>query len=675
MQSITFTSSAIPADRRPRALACAAALACAVLGAQPGTAAAAEPAADTRLEQLPPVLLQVVSATRHALPLIDAPAALSVVSREQIEQRGADNLLDALRGEAGVAVFGRTVSGRKTLSLRGMDARHTLFLVDGRRISASDGVIGHSDFQIDWLSADEIERIEVVRGPLSVLYGAEALGGVVNIITRPPGAQWQGGVHLEGSQAEGGRGGDGHRASLRLSGPLRPDLSASLHLADSRRAAIAAASDPRISDIEGRHRRDAALELRWTPLSGQQLDLSLRSGREQRQALAVERSGKKRVYASDTELERQQLSLGWEADWGGPAGWQSQLRAYDSRIAMSNERSNGVAGLRPNRLQDQVLEGQLSRRYGSGRSWSQQLTLGFESRREGLHNEGLPGGHASASHQALYLQDELTPKRELSLTLGLRADHHERFGRAFSPRLYGVWHLAPHWTLKGGASAGFKPPTLKQISPGYQEDEGPYTYVSKPELRPEKNRGLELGLGWDRQDAGLQLMVFDNRLRDLIVPLLLSSSGPRSLFRFENVERARLRGLELSGRARLAGGFSAGLNYQYLEAHDGQHQRLEKRPRHSLGAELGWSQGPWRALLRAERSAGQLLASATAGQPAVAVPALNKLDASLGRSLGPQLDLDLGVSNLGNTVLAERSALFSWAEAPRTWRLGLRGRW
>jgi len=59
----------------------------------------------------------------------------------------------------------------------------------------------------------------------------------------------------------------------------------------------------------------------------------------------------------------------------------------------------------------------------------------------------------------------------------------------------------------------------------------------------------------------------------------------------------------------------------------------------------------------------------------VAVPALNKLDASLGRSLGPQLDLDLGVSNLGNTVLAERSALFSWAEAPRTWRLGLRGRW
>ncbi|WP_271008908.1 TonB-dependent receptor plug domain-containing protein [Paucibacter sp. B51] len=673
MKYITFNPNAMQAGARPRALARAAALACFSLAGQAG----AQPAPEAGPEQLPPVLVQVVSATRHALPMIDAPAALSVVSRAQIEQRGADNLLDALRGEAGVAVFGRTVSGRKTLSLRGMDARHTLFLVDGRRISASDGVIGHSDFQIDWLSADEIERIEVVRGPLSVLYGAEALGGVVNIITRPPGAQWQGGMHLEGSQAEGGRGGDGHRASVRLSGPLRPDLSASLQLADSRRAAIASASDLRISDIEGRQRRDAALQLRWTPLSGQQLDLALRGGREQREALAVERSGKKRVYASDTELERQQLSLGWEADWGGAAGWQSQLRAYDSRIAMSNQRSNGVAGLRPNRLQDQVLEGQLSRRIaaGSGGGWSQQLTAGFESRREGLHNEGLPGGRASARHQALYLQDELTPNRQASLTAGLRADHHQRFGRALSPRLYGVWHLAPQWTLKGGASAGFKPPTLKQISPGYQEDEGPYTYVSKPDLRPEKNRGLELGLGWDRQDAGLQAMVFDNRLRDLIVPMLVSSSGPRSLFRFENVERARLRGLELSGRARLAGGFSAGLNYQYLEAHDGQHQRLEKRPRHSLGAELGWAQGPWRALLRAERSAGQLLASTTVGQPAVAVPALNKLDASLGRSLGPQLDLDLGVSNLGNTVLAERSALFSWAEAPRTWRLGLRGRW
>ena len=127
----------------------------------------------------------VVTATRHAMALIDSPAALSVVTRAQIEQRGADSVLDALRGELGVSLMARPISGRKAISLRGMDSRHTLMLVDGKRIGASDGVIGHSDFQNDWIPVEDIERIEVIRGPMSVLYGAEALGGVVNIITRP----------------------------------------------------------------------------------------------------------------------------------------------------------------------------------------------------------------------------------------------------------------------------------------------------------------------------------------------------------------------------------------------------------------------------------------------------------------------------------------------------------
>jgi len=266
-------------------------------------------------EQLPTVL---VSATRHAMSLVDAPAAVSVISAEQIEARGADNLLEALRGETGISVFGRTISGRKTLSLRGMDARHTLILVNGKRVGASDGVIGHSDFQLDWVAADDIARVEVVRGPLSVLYGAEALGGVVNIITRQPGEQWQGSARLEGSRADGGRGGDGHRASARLAGPLvaGPDgVRAALSLADTRREAVASGADPRISDIEGRHKQDAGLTLQWQPQPQHQFELEGRVGREQRDALAVERSGKKRVYASDTLLERQHLMLGWEADW------------------------------------------------------------------------------------------------------------------------------------------------------------------------------------------------------------------------------------------------------------------------------------------------------------------------------------------------------------------------
>lgn len=617
-------------------------------------------------ETLPVV---VVSATRHAMALADAPAAISVVTAAQIEQRGADNVLEALRGETGVSLFGRTISGRKTISLRGMDARHTLFLVDGRRIGASDGVIGHSDFQLDWIAVDDIERIEVLRGPLSVLYGAEAMGGVVQIFTRGAGTTLQANARLEGSWADGGRGGDGHRATARLSTPLAAGLGATLTLGDSRRGAVSSSTDPRISALEARHKQDAAVRLQWRPSATHQVELEQRSGHEERDALMVERSGKKRVYVSDTTVSRSHSALSWQADWGGERELRSTLRAYESRISMDNWRSNGVTALNPNSLRDRVLELQ-----GSGRRGAQLITAGAELRDEHLDNRGLPGGGASISHRSVFLQDELDVGKALTVTAGLRHDDHERFGTQLSPRLYAVWRAAPGWTLKGGYSTGFKPPTLKQITPGFTEDEGPYTYVSNPALRPETNHSAELGVAWDSRDAGVQAMLFDNRVEDLVLATLIGNAGTRQTLRFDNVEHARLRGLELGGRHSLGAGFALQLNYQYLDARDGAGLRLEKRPRHSLGASLDWVHGAWRASLRADHSAGMALSTGVAGQAPQPVPDITVAGFSLGYAISPKLDLDFGASNLGNLDLAQRSALYTWSEAPRTWRLALRGR-
>jgi len=205
----------------------------------------------------------VVTATRHTMLETTAPAAVSVVTRREIEARGADNVLDALRGETGVSLQGRAIGGRKVLSLRGMDSKHTLYLVDGRRVGATDGVIGHSDFQYDWIAVEDIERIEVVRGPLSVLYGSEAMGGVVNVITREPGDQWRLGATIEGSDAEGGRGGDGRRLALRTDGPLGAGFVMRAGAAATRIDALTSPQDPRISELEGRDKDDGWLGLGW----------------------------------------------------------------------------------------------------------------------------------------------------------------------------------------------------------------------------------------------------------------------------------------------------------------------------------------------------------------------------------------------------------------------------
>ena len=614
----------------------------------------------------------VVSATRHAMALIDAPASIDVVTRAQIEARGADNLFEAIRGDTGISIQARPISGRKAINLRGMDSRHTLVLVDGKRIGASDGVIGHSDYQYDWIAVDDIERIEVIRGPMSVLYGAEALGGVVNVITRAPGAErWHLGVMGEGSIAQGGRGGDGFRTALHADGPLAAGLRLAVNVSDVRREAVASRADARISDLEGRHKRDAALRLLATPAAGHEVVLEYRSGDETRWADAKERSGARRYYLSETPIDRSHSSLGWTFASGGAWDLRTQLRAYRSTLDAANARNNGVAALRPNALDDRVVEG-----LASFVPWAGQTTsTGFELRREQLRNAGLPGGQTEADHRALYLQHEVPLARSLSLTAGLRHDHHSRFGREWSPRAYLVWQAAPRWTVKGGYGHGFKAPTLKQISPDYKEDEGPFTYVGNAALKPETNDAVEAAVGWDGGTAGLQLTAFRNQVDELIITRLIGVVAGRNTYVFENSDHATLQGLEAAATWRATPSLTLGASWQGLDATDAHGQRLEKRPRQMLGLKADWARGAWRAGARVEHQRGLLLAASVPGQALQPVPDLTLLSAHAGVDLGQGLDLSLGVSNLGNVDLAAKSALFTYAEAPRTWRLTLRGRW
>jgi len=613
----------------------------------------------------------VITATRHAMSLVDAPAAMAVVTGEQIAERGADNVFEALRGETGVSMQGRTIGGRTAISLRGMEFRHTLFLVDGKRIGGTDGVVGHSDFQYDWVAAEDIERIEVVRGPMSVLYGSEALGGVVNIITRRPGPVWAFGALAEGRWGDNSLGGDGNRAAVRAGGPLTENLRLAASLADTWRQALALKEDPRLTEIEGRHKHDGALQLWAAPAAGHEIEIEYRAGEEDRWANSRERGGARRIYESLTAIDRSHASLGWRAEWPGPWQAQSLLRAYESKVDVGNERSNGVAALRPNNFVDRVVEGQLSGVQQPGHLF----TGGFEVREEQLFNIGLPGGGDRARHDALYAQGEFDLTPALALTAGLRHDRQEDFGDEWSPRAYAVWRVAPGWTVKGGIGHGFKAPSLKQISPNYREDEGPNTYFGNATLRPETSDAAEVGVGWDTPAAGAQVMAFASRVEDLIVPRLLRQVGTRGEYLFENIDSSRFQGVETALDLRLPAGFAVNATYTYLDARDGNGQPLEKRPRHSLGLRLAWRDGPWRAGLDAQYSAGQVLATTTPGQPAQPAPDLTRLSAQLSRELDRGLTLSGGVDNLGRLRLADESPLFTGAESPRTWRIALRGQW
>jgi outer membrane receptor for ferrienterochelin and colicins len=274
------------------------------------------------------------------------------------------------------------------------------------------------------------------------------------------------------------------------------------------------------------------------------------------------------------------------------------------------------------------------------------------------------------------VQDEWGVSVPLTLTFGLRHDSHAQYGHEWSPRAYAVWRVGGPWTVKGGYSHGFKVPNLKQVVPGARP-EGPNTFLGNPDLKPERSNALELGVGYSAGASQAQVMLFDQRVDDLVeIRLVMPGATPGiGTYTYENLSKARLRGIEASASQALGAGFTATLAYTYLDAKNGNGVRLDRRPRHSATARLDWGHAPWRVGLVAEHAGEQLLPAATANTPSRLVPDQTLLGAHITCALPSGLEASLGVRNLTNLSLLEKSPLFTQVEAPRTWRLTLRGRW
>ncbi len=210
------------ASHRRRASVTRHLLTAAVLGALSFTAHANGKGGPTTLDKV------VVTAAGFEQKVVDAPASISVVSREELALRPYTSLVDALRDVEGIDVGMETTdkNGRATISMRGMPSEYTLVLIDGRRQS-NVGNLYPNNFgggQFAYLPPlDAIERIEVVRGPMSTLYGADAMGGVINVITRRNKGQWTGSFTQGFTVQQDSQFGDARTSDLYLSGPLVKD--------------------------------------------------------------------------------------------------------------------------------------------------------------------------------------------------------------------------------------------------------------------------------------------------------------------------------------------------------------------------------------------------------------------------------------------------------------------
>ncbi len=604
-----------------------------------------------------------VTATLSEIDPADAPGSVTVIDRQQIEQNGGENILDLIRSTAGISLQGIGSGGRKTLSLRGLESKHTLILVDGKRIPGSNDTLGpNTDYQYDWVATGKIERIEVVRGPMSVLYGADALGGVVNIITRRPGKKLTGNVKLTGRLAnddvnDSKNDGDGHDADFNISGGVTDNLQFSVGAQHARRASVASKLKVGQSAIEGRKKQQLALAANWQPAENHNIEMGYSIGQEDRWNDTATRRNV--LYQSQYDIDRDQLSLVWKGTIGTTT---SSLRAYQSKVDVVNKASNGVAATAPQKLTDTVMEGNISVPLGE----KHFITAGLEHRMEELENTNLVNNKDDFTLNSVYFQDEIELNDNTLITLGARVDDHEAFGSEVSPRASIVWSANDNLKLKGSYGHGFKAPTIKQASSDYVFSIGIINITGNSDLEPETSDAFELGANYSTEKYSIDAAVFDNKVKNLI-----ELTGPITNRTYQNISEARLKGAELSTQFFLKDGLTLNTSYQYLDAKDGDGIRLNQRAQHSLSSGITWDKNSWQWNLNAEYLSGQNIEKNNVAND---VPGYSLWNAGVRKSINKNLDLAFRVNNLTDVRLEDKSDAFLHEEYPRTFSLELRGK-
>lgn len=516
----------------------------------------------------------VVTAAGTAIDLRDAPASISVVTREDIERKPMASVAEILGTLPGVTGgYSPTGAGSK-ISFRGMPDKYTLILIDGKRIGSSQ-LLGHRPDTIpqdlDWLSPESIERIEVVRGAMSSLYGSEAMGGVINIITRKVASEWGGSITSNYSRPQPSDSGDTSQIGLNVSGPIVDGLGLRLGGSFSDRESD---SDERGST--GALSKNVNGKLVWQANENHSFSLDASAGEERARsfdnqaAREADPNVTDEVFGSSKMVSRS-FGIGHEGRFG-EVGTKLDLyvNTFENK-ADPLESANGGA-----KSKESVADFKFDVPFELG--FNQWLTAGLQYKEEEVENPGnigniaafIPPGQAEALAAeknpdgwawAVFAEDQIFLRDNLTLTLGVRTDRTDGFSAHTSPRAYLVYHPTDSWTVKGGVSKGFRAPNLKErsltsgtssmgmgctsLAPlGYMG--GQCFMVGNPDLEPEISTNYELGVAFDENEYSFEVTYFESKIKDMMQNGFLGQINGIWYTQQYNIEEAKTSGVELA---------------------------------------------------------------------------------------------------------------------------------
>jgi vitamin B12 transporter len=514
----------------------------------------------------------VVIGAREPLPAARVAADVVVISAERIAASTADSVEDLLRREAGVQLSRNGGPGANaSVFIRGAGSGNVLLLVDGVRVGSA--TLGQAEFES--LSLSSIERIEVLHGPASSLYGADGSGGVVQVFTR----RGDGSPHASVRLAVGGY---GAREGSVNAGAKFGDIDVAAGVSHERVEGVSSLRPgDRFgnynADTDGSRRTSVQTSVGWQAAKDHRVGLTALESRLNAQYDASE-------YGADfsqdpspdfrNRLDNRTAALDWKADWS--AEWSTLLRAS----TQESDSSTGGRSIDHYRTQRKQLDAQVTWRPLA----SHHLTLAYEALREEVKTNSY-GGERDNDALALAYAGSFNG---LSVQADFRHDDNEVFGDVDTGRLGAAYALGGGWRLRALTGQSFRAPSFNDLY---------YPYYGVPTIRPERSKSIEFGIDGRFANGDFSATAYRNLARDLIAyESNRAFCPPDPGFDYgcaANIGRARLEGISLNGGLQ-AGAWRGRAVVDFVDAKDADTgQRLTRRAAHQATLSVDYDGGPW----------------------------------------------------------------------------------
>ena len=526
--------------------------------------------------------IKVTTAAGHEQLVKDASASITVLTAEKLNEKSYTSVVDAIKNVPGVYVNSEYGSSGESegISIRGMAVTETLYLVDGkpltngRNFGRAAGTAGQANGLNNMLPPiSMIERIEIVRGPASSLYGGNALGGVINIITKKATKEWNGSFNIEYLTPDSSNEISDNKLATNIfvQGPLIDNLlSLQLNASQTKKdgGGVQINSSGTETVVNGSETKNVGGKFILTPNDNNDIGAEYKYS-EKKTVLAP---GVAETASNTTPYTKDLYTLTHDGRYGN----FTTSTYYQAEETIKEGATSSSDVIEDNN----VFNHQTTYALGE-----HILTFGGQYKEEEFEDPAQKLVKIDRWLGALFTEGEWATTDDLTVTTGFRYNDDELFGGHMSPRVYGVYQLSDNWTLKGGVTTGYSQPTLSAATDGWTQGYGRGLWLGNSDLNPEESVNYEAGLHYEDRNIGLtgSAVLFQTDYKNKIVPNRVCMPTGRSgsytgceqygatstngfVNQYENVADAEMKGIEFATNYDILENLQAGASYTFTKS-------------------------------------------------------------------------------------------------------------